>query len=52
MLRGSLLRQTLQPQPITGTPTLVPDPSTINCPVMSVVTNSLGNALSLHIEAR
>ena len=34
---GSLLRQTVQPHPMTGTPTDVPDPRTTNCPVMSVV---------------
>ncbi len=35
--RGSLLVQTAQPQPMHGTPTLVPVPSRMNWPSMLVV---------------
>ena len=41
--RGFALRQTSQPQPITGTPTLVPVPSRIIWPRMSVVIELAGH---------
>lgn len=36
-LRGSELLHTSQPQPIAGTPTDVPVPSRIICPVKSIL---------------
>jgi hypothetical protein len=41
-LRAFRLRQTSQPQPIVGTPTLVPVPNRTICPRISVVKSSLG----------
>jgi hypothetical protein len=39
--------QTVQPQPIIGTPTLVPVPRNTNCPRMSVVRSVMDNLRSL-----
>ena len=44
LLCGSLLPQTSHGQPIDGTPTLVPVPSRMNCPRISVVNTSRGTA--------
>jgi hypothetical protein len=45
--RALPLRQTSQPHPTAGTPTLVPVPSKINCPRMSVVKSSLDKRISM-----
>jgi hypothetical protein len=37
LLRGLELVQTSQPHPIAGTPTLVPDPNTMNSPGNEIV---------------